>query len=118
MKKLSKMAVALALAGSVAAAATPASARPWGHGGYGGYHGRYYHHHGVSTGAAIGLGIAGLAVGAALAAPRGHDYYYDDAPPPPPPPPRSGGYWSYDYHPCQGGWVWDGRGYVPSRSCY
>ena len=54
--------------GSVAAT-TGAEARPYGfHGGYGGYHGGYYRgRRGIGTGAAIGLGIAGLAAGAIAA---------------------------------------------------
>lgn len=76
MRKLLTAAMAaITLGGAVAATATPAAARPHGYygGGYygGGYYGgRYYgghHHHGDAAGAAVVAGIAGLALGAALA---------------------------------------------------
>ena len=104
-------AAALALAATTVAAVAPAEAQ-W-RGGYRG-HGHYYH--GGRTGAAVGAGILGLAVGAALASssgPRG--YYY--APPPryyaPPPPPV------YGYGYCHTEYRWDGYrgGYVPVRFC-
>ncbi len=55
--------------------------RGWGHGGgYGHYHGGYgggYGRRGIGSGAAIGLGIAGLAAGA-IAAGAARDAYYRD----------------------------------------
>jgi hypothetical protein len=94
---------ALTFGGAVAAAAIPttAAAREF-HGGYG-YRGGWDHHHG-DNGAAIFAGVAGLALGAALAD-SGHHHYY-----------RSYGYgpayynYDYDYAPavCESRrWVWD-----------
>ena len=79
-----KIAIASVAALSLGAfAATSADARPrgyYGHGyaphyghGYGGYRGR----RGIGTGAAVGLGIAGLAAGA-IAAGAARDAYYRD----------------------------------------
>jgi hypothetical protein len=70
---------ALLAAGSMAATAAPANAY-----GYWGGHGGYYGHgRGYGGGALLGAGIAGLAVGAALAAPHyGYGYgprYYGPA---------------------------------------
>ena len=70
---------ALLAAGSMAATAAPANAY-----GYWGGHGGYYGHgRGYGGGALIGAGIAGLAVGAALAGPHyGYGYgprYYGPA---------------------------------------
>ena len=95
---------ALLAVGTVAASAAPANAdRYWGgHEGRWGGHERYEHGYyggrGYGGGALLGAGIAGLAVGAALASPRygyGHGYgygyrprYYDYGP----------GY--YDYGTC------------------
>ena len=60
VKKLAAGALAaLTLAGGAAATATPAAAQPWRGGGY--------HHSGWGPGAAIGAGLVGLAVGAAIA---------------------------------------------------
>lgn len=101
MARFKKAIAALVLGATVVgAAATPAEAARWhGRGGYGhayrgGYHG--YYNRGVSTGAAVGLGLLGVGIGAALASqPRyygpapaygyGAPVYYDDyyAPPPP-----------------------------------
>ena len=74
MKRLALLAAAALTAAT--SLATPAAA--WGgwHGGYG-YHGGYYHH-GIGVGPAIGLGLLGLGVGAAIAS-SGPHYY---APPP------------------------------------
>ncbi len=63
MNMLKKATFAAALAASALAAATPAMARPY----YGG-------HHGDTAGWAIGAGILGLAVGAAIASDH-HDRY-------------------------------------------
>jgi hypothetical protein len=112
MKKLLTAGLAaLTLGGSVLGAAAPASARDWDHHG-----GRYYGH---GNGAAVAAGIAGLAVGAALAG--GGNYY---APPgyyygPPPAYYAGPAYYSY-YHSCRVAWRWDpywGR-YVRVRACY
>ena len=75
---------ALTFGGAVAAAAIPtaAAAREWrGDRGYGGYDGYGYrgegdHHRRDNGGAAIVAGIAGLAIGAALAS-GGHHRDYD-----------------------------------------
>ena len=113
MRKIIKTAVAAALltAGTIGATA-PAEARGWHgggyHGGYG-YHGGHYGHRGYGTGAAVGLGLLGLGVGAAIASDRYYDSGYYAAPPaygyyapppayyaPPPPPPAYGyGYYGY-----------------------
>ena len=76
-KTLAASVAALTFGGAVAATAIPtaAEARPHGgyHGGYG-YGGHYYRHD--NNGAAIVAGIAGLAIGAALAdGGRSHTYY-------------------------------------------
>ena len=100
-----------ALVGAVAA---PAEARGYYRGGY------YGHYHGGigRGGAAVLGGIAGLAVGAAIASPHygyGGGYYgggYGYAPPPP-------RYYGY-YEPCRSYVTWDpyiGE-YVRSRTCY
>jgi hypothetical protein len=91
MRKLALIsALTLSLGGL--AAATSAEAGPRGHGyGHGGYgHGHAYGHRGygrgyanggrrrgIGTGAAVGLGIAGLAAGA-IAAGAARDSYYRD----------------------------------------
>lgn len=73
--------LSLALAGAVAATAVlgagAAGAQPYRHGGY---YGRYHHHN--NSGAAIAAGIAGLAIGAALASDHPHHYgrpYYRES---------------------------------------
>jgi len=75
-KTLAASLAALTFGGAVAAAAVPtaAEARPHGyHGGYG-YGGHHYRHN--DNGAAIVAGIAGLAIGAAIAdSGRSHSYY-------------------------------------------
>jgi hypothetical protein len=90
-----KLALISALALSVGAiGATGAQAQGYGYGSYGGHHGGYgrgygraygghrdfgyRRHRGLSTGAAIGLGIAGAAAGAAAAGAydRGGPGYY------------------------------------------
>jgi hypothetical protein len=72
MKKIITTALAaLTVAGAAAATATPAAAAPWGHGGY--YHGGGYR--GWGPGAAVGAGLLGFAVGAAIAdQPHGYGY--------------------------------------------
>ena len=63
--------------GAVAATAAPAQAREYRH--YGGYDNRYYgRHRGNDTGVAIAAGVAGLALGAALAS-NGNGYSRGDA---------------------------------------
>ena len=122
-KALTATAAVLALAGTAIGAAAPAEARHYGSyrgGGYG-YRGHYY----GGGGAALGAGILGLAVGAAIASDHrgygrgyyaggyGGDYggpgYYA---PPPPPPAYYGNY-------CRSDWRWDGyRGrYVRVEYC-
>ena len=77
---------ALAAVGALVATA-PAQAWPGGYGGYyGGYnHGRSrghrWHHHDDDAGLAIGAGIIGLALGAAIASDHSRNdgrYYSDD----------------------------------------
>jgi hypothetical protein len=114
-KVLTSALAALTLGGAIAATAAPADARPhgWGGGHYygGGY--RYYGHHGSGAGTAIAAGVAGLALGAALAGNSGHSYYrggyYDRGY-------YGGGYYGYpaygyyddDYRVCESRhWVWD-----------
>ena len=116
MNKILTGALAGLTAAGALAASVPASARDWNH--------RSYHHN--NSGAAVAAGIAGLAIGAALAS--GSDgyygggyyygrpaYYYS------PPPSYYVGptYYSYD-HRCHTQWRWDpywGR-YVRVRACY
>jgi len=72
MKNVLKVGLAATLAaGSMIATAAPAAAAPWGgwHGGYG--------YRGYGPGAVIAGGLAGLAVGAALAGPH---YVYGPGP--------------------------------------
>ncbi|SFL31455.1 hypothetical protein [Methylorubrum salsuginis] len=88
MRKLALVTAALLSVGTLTAT-TSADARPgrgWGHhhhggGYYGGGYGRgaYYggRRRGIGTGAAVGLGIAGLAAGA-IAAGAARDAYYRD----------------------------------------
>lgn len=67
-KALTAALAALTLAGAVSATAvTSADARPYYHGGYS--YGR------GNGGAAVVAGVAGLAIGAALASNHGHYYY-------------------------------------------
>lgn len=80
-----KIGLAAALGATALTAAAPAEAQRWG----GGWGHRYYGHD-DGTGTAIVAGIAGLAVGAAIAShnndryrdayyrDRGYDAYYDD----------------------------------------
>lgn len=113
-KFLTAAVAALTLGGAMVVTTAPAEARPHGWGGYGGGYGgyRYYDHHGSNAGVAVAAGIAGLAVGAALASPRpyyngyyGGDYYGRGYAYP------SSGYYYYPapaYRVCSGGhWVWD-----------
>lgn len=117
MRKILTGALAtLTLAGALAAAA-PASA---------------HDRHRGNSGAAVAAGIAGLAIGAALASGNDGYYYYDrpyygsyyaprayyyDAPPP--------GYYAgpryyYRHGGCRSEWRWDrwSGGYVRVRACY
>jgi hypothetical protein len=126
MNSIMKKAVAGLVAGAAlvgAVGAPAAEAQRFGgprygwHGGYGGYRG-HYGYRGWGPGAAVGAGILGLAVGAALATPR-YNYGYDYGYAPPPPPPAYGyGYRGY-YVPCRPHLIWDpyiGE-YVRSRGC-
>lgn len=74
-KTLAAGLAALTFGGAVAAAAIPATAdaREW-HGGHGYYRGGWDRHH-DNGGAALVAGIAGLAIGAALAD-SSHPHYY------------------------------------------
>jgi hypothetical protein len=98
-KTLAAGLAALTFGGAVAAAALPTAAEARPHGYYGGH---YYRHN--DNGAAVVAGIAGLAIGAALAS-NSHPHYY-----------RSygysygPGYYDYGYYPriCESRrWVWD-----------
>jgi hypothetical protein len=60
---------ALTFGAAVVGAAAPAEARPHDGGRY------YYGHRHNNSGAAIAAGVAGLALGAALASNSGHTYY-------------------------------------------
>lgn len=107
-KTLAAGLAALTFGGAIAAAAVPATAEARDyHGGYHGggyYHGGYGHYHN-DGGAAVVAGIAGLAIGAALADSGHHSYYrggygYGYAP----------GYYDdgYGYRTCESRrWVWD-----------
>lgn len=86
MRKLALVTAALISVGTLTT--TSADARPgrgWGHHHHGGYYGggygrgAYYggRRRGIGTGAAVGLGIAGLAAGA-IAAGAARDAYYRD----------------------------------------
>lgn len=108
-KILTGATVALTLGGAALATATPAAAQYR----YG-YHGGYYGHRGYNSGAVLGAGILGLAVGAAIAG--DHPRYYSA-----PPPAYYYGptYYSY-YGGCHSHWRWDpyvGR-YVLVERCY
>ncbi|MDB5475545.1 MAG: hypothetical protein JWP49_1056 [Phenylobacterium sp.] len=98
----------LTFGGAVAAAAVPATAeaREWHGGGYRGggygYRGDHGRHRGNNNGAAIVAGIAGLAIGAALADSGRHHSY------------NRGGY-GYGYGP--GYYDGDDYGYRPYAVC-
>jgi hypothetical protein len=106
IQKITALALSVAL---VIATTLPAAAQHKRHykGGHHVGHGHHGHHHhwrghhrhrgGLSTGAAIGLGLGAAAVGAALAAPYAYGGY------------SSGGYWANQ---CQ---YWDG--YVWHWTC-
>ena len=107
-KSLAVAMAALTFGGAIAATAVPAQARDhYGHGGWRGGYDRDYRRD--NNGAAIVAGIAGLAIGAALADGGGHGYAYS----------RSAyyprgyyapGYYGYApaYRVCEGRhWVWD-----------
>ncbi len=124
MKKILTGALAALTVGGAIAAALPASAES--HDGRG-----RYEHRDRDGGGALAAGLAGLAVGAALAG--GHDGYYDqgygggyyeprgvydyDGPPPAY---YAGPTYYTDYGRCHASWRWDrhwGR-YVRVRACY
>ena len=111
MKRLLSITLALSLLGSSAAFAydyrggnyRQSYSRSYGHsvpyrGSYG--YGYRDHDRGVNTGAAIGLGILGLGLFAALASQHNNDYYSNGYYAPPPAPPA----YRYGY----------GSGYAPS----
>jgi hypothetical protein len=90
MNIVKKAALGLALGATALAAAAPANAQRWGgyrggyHGGYyGGYHGGGYGYRGYGyrgyrgDGTAVVAGIAGLAIGAAIASNNNRRYDYD-----------------------------------------
>ena len=83
MSILKKTTLALALGATTLASATPAMAENWG-GGYGGHE----RHHDDGVGAAVGIGIAALVVGAIIASSshRNQDQRYA----------RSGSYYERD----------------------
>jgi hypothetical protein len=84
----------------------------------------------VSTGVAIGAGLLGLGVGAAIASDHPHYYRGYYTPPPPPPPPAPVAYYAppapppsygYDYvQRCRVVDHWDGYygRYVQTRHCW
>jgi hypothetical protein len=98
---------ALALGGAlIAAVPAQADRGDWHHGDRGGWHGDRGYHGGWGgrgyrrydhddAGLAIGAGILGLAIGAAVASDHDRGYYYAPPPPPPPPPPPYGYYRPY-----------------------
>jgi hypothetical protein len=107
-KALTAAMAAITLGGALAATAAPAEAQYY-RGGYGGhaygghYGGRYYGHRDNDAGLAIGAGVLGLALGAAIAS--DHRGYYGG-------PYYSGGYYDYGYYGpprvCESTrWVWD-----------
>lgn len=107
-KMLAAGLAALTFGGAIATAAIPAAAEAHPYRGYyGGYHGYDGGHHRDNS-AAIVAGVAGLAIGAALASGNHHshyrsgyydyDYDYGYAP----------GYYDYGYRTCESRrWVWD-----------
>jgi hypothetical protein len=101
---------AATLVGGLGAGTTASAQYRHGGGYYGGYHGGYHHD---NSGAAVAAGIAGLAVGAAIAS-SSHPYYYNgyyyDRP-----------YYGYSYGPrCRSYTVWDpyAYAYVVRRRCW
>ncbi len=104
---MKKIGLAVALGATALTAAAPAEAQRWG----GGYGGGYRHHDRDNGGTAIVAGIAGLAIGAAIASnrrdryrddyyrERGFDPYYDD-----------NYYRSHNYYPSDGYYAYQRRG--------
>ena len=129
MKKLLAGAAALltTLTGALASASPAQAEGSWGrhgggfHGGYGGGYGYRggYGHRGGGAGGAVFAGLAGLAVGAALAHPHGYygppRVYYG-----PPPAYYAGPYYYGWYEGCRGEWVWNARwgGYQLVEACF
>ena len=106
MKKLAAGALtALTVAGGTVATATPAAAQPWRGGGY--------HHGGWGPGAAIGAGLVGLAVGAAIADHPHYGYGYG-------PHYGYGPYYGPGYYGCRTAVRWNPYwgGYERVRACY
>ena len=112
---MKKAGLGVALAATALTAAAPADAQRY-RGGWGGGYGRGYDRHHDSTGPAIVAGIAGLAIGAAIASgnnrdrdryyrQRGYDPYYDD-----------GYYRSHGYYPNDGYYAYNYR--QRYRHCY
>jgi hypothetical protein len=100
---LKKAGLGVALAATALTAAAPADAQRY-RGGWGGY-GRHYDRHYDRTGPALVAGIAGLAIGAAIAS-NGRDRYRDDYY-------RDRGYpRDYDYR------YYRQRGYYPNDGYY
>lgn len=109
---MKKIGLAVALGATALTAAAPAEAQRW-RGGYGGgWGGGYRHYDRDNGGTAIVAGIAGLAIGAAIASnrndryrddyyrQRGFDPYYDDR-----------YYRSHNYYPSDGYYAYQRRGY-------
>lgn len=103
---MKKIGLGLALGATALTAAAPAEAQRW----RGGYGGGYRHYDRGNGGAAIVAGIAGLAIGAAIASnrndryrddyyrARGFDPYYDDT-----------YYRSHNYYPVDGYYAYQRR---------
>jgi hypothetical protein len=110
-KALTAAIAAITLGGAVCATAAPAEAQHY-RGGYHGYYGGHYRH--GNGGAAVAAGIAGLAIGAALASDHPRYYGYSQ--------PYYGGYYGPGYYgTCYTTrWVWDPYvGHrVPVREAY
>ena len=94
----------LAIASGAVATATPAAAQPWRGG---------YHHGGGGIGPAIGAGLLGLAVGAAIADHPHYGYGYGPGYVGP-------GYYGQAYYGCRTAVRWNPYwgGYQRVRACY
>ncbi|CAN5383927.1 hypothetical protein BH09PSE3_BH09PSE3_18790 [soil metagenome] len=107
MLNLKKVLLGVALGASALTATAPAEAQRYGGRHYGGGH---YGHRGGDAGLAVGAGILGLAVGAAIASDRRGDGYYDRG--------YRGyrGYYGRPYY--NDGYYYDGPRYRNYRSCW